>query len=471
MSFATIRTISPSTGKVVCEVPSTSLAEATDIVNSSTEAFLSWRDVPLAQRQDVVVRGLALIQEKKMELGRELTEQMGRPIAFSHKEIETMQKRADYLLETAESALADIPGHIKEDGFKRWLQKVPLGPILVNFAWNFPYLIIVNALVPALLAGNTVILKPSPQTPLVASRIREIFSEAGLPANVIQVVQSGDVQMLRELVQIPGIKGVSFTGSTKAGDAVREAAAQRDTPVPLNLELGGNDPAYVRPDADLAYTAAQLLDGAVFNAGQSCCAIERIYVHADVHDAFVRELQRELESYKLGDPFDQTAHVGPVISKAAFDAINAQIEDALSKGAVDATPANSSFSAPPSAEGNYLAPRLLTNTNHNMVVMREETFGPVIPVAKVSSDDEAVSLMNDSEYGLTASVWTKDIARGSELIALLDAGTVFVNRCDYPNPDLAWTGWNKSGLGCTLGPRAFDFFTKLKSFHIKEGQK
>ncbi|KAK6216974.1 Aldehyde/histidinol dehydrogenase [Colletotrichum tabaci] len=471
MLSTVIRTISPSTNRVVCEVPSTSLAEAREIVVSSTEAFLSWRNLPLNRRRDIVARGLALIQDKKMELGRELTEQMGRPIAFSHKEIETMQKRADYLLETAKLALADIPGHIQEDGFQRWMQKVPLGPILVSFAWNFPYLIIVNALVPALLAGNTVILKPSPQTPLVATRIQEIFSEAGLPTNVLQVVQSGDVQMLRELVQIPGIKGVSFTGSTKAGDAVREAAAQRETPVPLNLELGGNDPAYVRPDADLAYTAAQLVDGAVFNAGQSCCAVERIYVHADVHDAFVRELQRELETYRLGDPQDQTTNVGPVISKAALDVINSHIEDALSKGAINATPANPTFATLPATGGNYIAPSLLTNTNHDMIIMQEETFGPVIPVAKVSSDDEAVLRMNESEYGLTASVWTKDTARGSELIALLDAGTVFVNRCDYPNPDLAWTGWKKSGLGCTLGPRAFDFFTKLRSFHIKESQK
>ncbi|KAL1864988.1 hypothetical protein VTK73DRAFT_5538 [Phialemonium thermophilum] len=466
MSEATIRTVSPSTNKVVAEVPVTTLSEARSIAKASEDAFASWSSVALAERKRIVQRALALIQQRKMELSRELTVQMGRPIAFSHKEIETMQKRADYLIDIAEESLQSLPGR-PEAGFKRWIKKVPVGPILVVFAWNFPYLIIVNALVPALLAGNTVILKPSPQTPLVGRRVEEIFAEAGLPAGVLQVIQSGDVQVMQELVKIPEIKAVSFTGSTAGGLAIREAAAGRT--IPLNLELGGNDPAYVRPDSDLQYVAAQLVDGAVFNSGQSCCAIERIYVHADVHDEFVRELQKELETYKLGDPMDPSTMVGPVISRAAQKAINAQIEDALAKGAVDSTPANESFRKPP-PDGNYVAPRLLTNVDHSMVIMREETFGPVLPVARVSGDDEAVRLMNDTDYGLTASVWTKDIQRGEELIEQLQAGTVFINRCDYPNPDLAWTGWNKSGLGCTLGPRGYDFFFKLKSYHVKESQ-
>ncbi|OAA64733.1 Aldehyde/histidinol dehydrogenase [Niveomyces insectorum RCEF 264] len=464
MSQPTIQTISPSTNKVVCEVPVTSIAEAREIAKASENAFASWRALPLAERKAVVVHALALIRDRKMELGRELSEQMGRPVAFSHKEIETMQKRADYLLDTAEEALRDIPGRA-EAGFKRWIKKVPVGPVLVVFAWNFPYLIIVNALVPALLAGNTVILKPSPQTPLVGQRFAEIFAEAGLPSGVLQVVQSGDMEVLRELVAVPEIKAVSFTGSTAGGLAVREAAAGRT--IPLNLELGGNDPAYVRSDADLRHVAVQLVDGAVFNAGQSCCAVERIYVHTDVHDAFVQEVQNELKTYKLGDPMDTKTTVGPVISRAAQKAINDQIGDALRKGAVDGTPQNDSF-ARASPDGNYVAPRLLTNVSHSMVVMQEETFGPVLPVMRVSGDNEAVKLMNDTEYGLTASVWTQDIQRGTELIEELQAGTVFVNRCDYPSPDLAWTGWNKSGLGCTLGPRGFDFFFKLKSYHVKE---
>ncbi|KAK4064176.1 uncharacterized protein Triagg1_9155 [Trichoderma aggressivum f. europaeum] len=241
------------------------------------------------------------------------------------------------------------------------------------------------------------------------------------------------------------------SGSTAGGLAMREAVA--DGIVPVNLELGGNDPAYVRPHADLA-----------------CCAVERIYVHQDVHDQFVKALQDELKDYVVIYEYDSHADE----SLLNFDpgtplTINAQISDALTKGAVNATPENMSFTSA-FKDGNFVAPILLTNVTHDMQVMREETFGPVIPVAKVKDDDEAVRLMNDTEYGLTASVWTKDIARGEELIELLEAGTVFVNRCDYPNPDLAWTGWKRSGLGCTLGPRGYDAFVKLKSYHVKEKQ-
>ncbi|TPX12995.1 uncharacterized protein E0L32_006640 [Thyridium curvatum] len=464
--MATIKTISPSTNQVVCETPSTSIEQAKQIVKSSQDAFASFSALSLSQRRAIVEKGLQLIQERKEGLGRELTTQMGRPITFASKEIETMQKRADYVLETAATALADLPCK-PEQGFQRWIKRVPVGPTLIVFAWNFPYLIIVNALVPALLAGNSVILKPSPQTPLVGTRIAEIFTEAGLPPNVLQVIQSGDPQMLNQLVQLPEIQAVSFTGSTAGGLAIREATSRRT--IPLNLELGGNDPAYVRPDADIKYVAAQLADGAVFNSGQSCCAVERIYVHEAVHDAFVKELQKEIATYALGDPMDPKTLVGPVISQAAKKAIEAQVKDALDKGAVDMTPDNATFKNPP-AGGNYVVPTILANVNHNMVVMQEETFGPIMPVAKVASDDEAIRLMNDTEYGLTASVWTKDIPRGQEIIEQLQAGTVFINRCDYPNPDLAWTGWKKSGLGCTLGPKGFDFFVKLKSYHIKENQ-
>ncbi|KDN69385.1 putative NAD-dependent aldehyde dehydrogenase, partial [Colletotrichum sublineola] len=324
--------------------------------------------------------------------------------------------------------------HLPDNGVKFWPDTV------------FPYLIIVNALIPALLTGNTVILKPSPQTPLVATRLIEIFQQAGMPKDVLTAVQSGDSELVKQLVQLPDIKLVGFTGSTAGGLAIQEASKGRF--LPLNLDLGGNNAAYVRPDADLY-----------------CCAVERIYVYSDVHDKFVEELQKELHTYKLGDPMDSSIMVGPVISRAAQKAINAQVQKALSKGAIDVTLANPSFK-----DGNYVAPVLLTRVTQDMAVMKEETFGPVIPVARVASDDEAVRLINDSDYGLTASVWTRDILRGEEIIEQLEAGTVFINRCDYPNPDMAWTGWKKSGLGCTLGPRGFDAFFKLKSYHIKEKQ-
>ncbi|KAE8366758.1 Aldehyde/histidinol dehydrogenase [Aspergillus caelatus] len=461
-----IRTLSPSTNKVIFEHPGTSLDEARAIAQASENAFQSYKQLSLAERKAIIVKALNIVDANKETLANELTAQMGRPIAYCTKEIDTMRKRADYLLSIADDSLKNLPGQA-ESGFRRFLKKEPLGVTLISTAWNYPYLITVNTLLPALLAGNTVLLRPSPQTPLLGERLVSYFQEAGLPTNVLQLLHVGSLDVLDEIVKLPQIKLVSFTGSTAGGIRLREATARRV--VPVNLELGGNDPAYVRPDADIAYVAAQVVDGAVFNSGQSCCSIERVYVHADVYENFITEVQKELSTYKLGDPTDKTTTTGPVISKQSLKNIQAHIDDALSKGAIDATPANATFTSVP-AEGNYIAPKLLTNVTHDMVTMREETFGPVIPVMKVSSDEEAIALMNDSDYGLTASVWTKDIKAGEALIEKIDAGTVYINRCDYPSPDLAWIGWKNSGLGCTLGPHAFDGFYKLKSFHIKEEQ-
>ncbi|KAB8237216.1 Aldehyde/histidinol dehydrogenase [Aspergillus alliaceus] len=466
MAIGKIRTLSPSTNKVIFEHPGTSLDEARTIAQASENAFQSYKQLSLADRKAIIVKALDIVNANKETLANELTAQMGRPIAYCTKEIDTMRKRADYLLSIADESLKNLPGQA-EDGFRRFLKKEPLGVTLISTAWNYPYLITVNTLLPALLAGNTVLLRPSPQTPLLGERLVSYFQEAGLPTNVLQLLHVGSLDVLDEIVRLPQIKLVSFTGSTAGGIRLREATARRV--VPVNLELGGNDPAYVRPDADVAYVAAQLVDGAIFNSGQSCCAIERVYVHADIYDAFISEAQKELSTYKLGDPTNKSTTTGPVISKQALANIQSHIDDALSKGAVDSTPQNATFTSTP-AEGNYMAPKLLTNVSHDMITMREETFGPVMPVMKVSSDEEAIALMNDSDYGLTASVWTKDIKAGEALVEKIDAGTVYINRCDYPSPDLAWIGWKNSGLGCTLGPQAFDGFYKLKSFHIKEAQ-
>ncbi|PYI31044.1 Aldedh-domain-containing protein [Aspergillus indologenus CBS 114.80] len=459
-----IRTLSPSTNKVIFEHPGTSLEEAQKIVQASQDALRTYKKTTLAQRKEIVVKALDLIVADRDTLAAELTTQMGRPIAYTGKEIDTFRKRAEYLLNIADESLQNLPG-TPESGFRRFIKKEPVGPVLISTAWNYPYLITVNALLPALLSGNTVILRPSPQTPIFGERLASYFVQAGLPDHVLQVIHCGSADVLDEIAQLPQIKLISFVGSTLGGLRIREATARRL--VPVNLELGGNDPAYVRPDADLASVAANIVDGAVFNSGQSCCAIERVYVHADVHDAFVEEVKKELAGYKVGDPHDQSTTTGPVISRLAVKNIQSHITDALSKGAVDVTPAIPTFQNLPS-EGNYLAPTVLINATHDMQVMKHETFGPVLPIMKVSSDEEAVDLMNDSDYGLTASIWTKDIKRGEELIEDVEAGTVYLNRCDYPSPDLAWIGWKNSGLGFTLGPKAYDGFYKMKSFHIKE---
>lgn len=336
-------------------------------------------------------------------------------------------------------------------------------------ARQYPYLILVNSLIPAILAGNTVILKPSPQTPTVAEQAQRLFLDAGCPPDVIQYFHCGDFDRLKTVVRSPQIRLVCFTGSVAGGLATQRAASDF-VDLRVGLELGGKDPAYVRPDVDVKWAANEIVDGAIFNSGQSCCSLERIYVHQAIHDDFVAAVQDELRGYKLGDPMHKDTNIGPVVSKRAQEAIAAQVKDALKKGAKDSTPANATFENPPS-NGNYVSPRLLTEVTHDMDIMTEETFGPVIPIMKVKDDEEAVKLMNDSQFGLTASIWTASDATGHRLADYVEAGTVFVNRADYPAPDLAWTGWKNSGKGHTLSKLGFDQFVRLKSYHIKEYPK
>lgn len=329
-------------------------------------------------------------------------------------------------------------------------------------------------------------------------RVAEIFTEAGLPEGVLQYFHCGSPTVMESIVRDPRIALVCFTGSVAGGLAVQKAGADRV--VNVGLELGGKDPAYIRGDVDIDWAAEEIVDGAVFNSGQSCCSLERVYVDEAIHDDFVAAVQKVLKGYRLGDPFDKATHVGPVISKRSKETIEAHIKDALDKGAKDATPDNETFSNPP-PKGNFVKPTLLTGVDHSMTVMTEETFGPVIPIMKVKGDQEAVKLMNDSEFGLTASIWTKDTDKAYELAEDVEAGTVFVNRCDFPSPvrithflcvsllffpsltvsllilpltqsqDLAWTGWKNSGKGQTLSKFGYDQFVKLKSYHLKDYPK
>ncbi|KAF2083588.1 betaine aldehyde dehydrogenase 2 [Saccharata proteae CBS 121410] len=468
MSVETITTISPITNKPVVTRHGLSDLDIHALPKTANEAFKSWRKTTLSERKAIVKKALEGITAKQDELAKEITEQMGRPIAYTAKEVATAVMRGEYLLKISEEALSDTDGEA-EKGFKRYIRKTPVGPVLVLFPWNYPYLTLINSLVPALLAGNSVILKPSPQTPTIAEHMQTIFLNAGLPPKVVQFFHCGSMSTIETLVKAPEISVVCFTGSVVGGLAVQRAASDRVS-VRVGLELGGKDAAYIRSDVDLAWAAEEIIDGAVFNSGQSCCSIERVYVKEDIHDGFVSALQEVLKGYKLGDPFDASTHVGPVVSKRSAETIKAHIQDAVTKGATDATPENATFKSPP-AEGNFVAPTLLTNVNHSMTVMTEETFGPVIPVMKVKNDEEAIRLMNDSQFGLTASIWTKDVAKGHELADDVEAGTVFVNRCDYPAPDLAWVGWKDSGKGQTLSKFGFDQFVKLKSYHIKDYPK
>ncbi|KAJ0378922.1 hypothetical protein COL26b_002698 [Colletotrichum chrysophilum] len=467
MSVEVLTTISPTTNEPILTRNGISQADLDELPNTATKAFESWSKTCLADRQKIVKTALKLLLNLKDDLAQELTVQMGRPIAYTGVEVATAVKRAEYLLKISDEVLKDTDGEA-EKGFKRFIRKVPVGPVLVIFAWNYPYLILVNSLIPALLAGNTVILKPSPQTPTIVERVAKVFEEAGLPSGVLQHFHCGSPTLIESIVRNPKIKLIAFTGSVAGGLAVQQAAADRV--VNVGLELGGKDPAYIRGDVDIDWAAAEIVDGAVFNSGQSCCSVERVYVADEIHDAFVEAVQKVLKGYVLGDPFDKGTHVGPVISKRSKETIEAHVQDAVAKGAKDATPENESFANPP-PKGNFVKPTLLTGVDHSMTVMTEETFGPVIPVMRVKNDDEAVKLMNDSEFGLTASIWTKDTDRGYEIADQVEAGTVFVNRCDFPSPDLAWTGWKNSGKGQTLSRFGYDQFVKLKSYHLKDYPK
>lgn len=431
MATEEIITISPTTNKPVTTRHGPSNTELEAVPANAVRAFQSWSKTSLTERQAIVKKAIGLLRERQDDLARELTEQMGRPISYGAKEVATAALRGEYMLKVSGDCLQDTPGDA-EQGFKRYIRKAPLGTVLVLFAWNYPWLILANSLFPALLAGDAVILKPSPQTPTVAEQAQKICLDAGVPKDVVQVFHCGSFDRLRPILHDPALKLICFTGSVAGGLAVQKEVSDKVS-VKVGLELGGKDPAYVRGDVDVAWAAEEIVDGAIFNSGQSCCALERIYVDAKIHDQFVAAVQNVLKGYRLGDPFDPNTQLGPVVSKRSAETITKHVQDALEKGALDVTPHNDTFVNPPK-DGNFVAPKVLTNVAHDMLVMRDETFGPIIPIMKVSGDQEAVRLMNDSQFGLTATIWTKDVDAGHHLADDVDAGTVFVNRADYPSP-------------------------------------
>ena len=392
-------------------------------------------------------------------LAEELTRQMGRPIRYTPGEIRGTADRARTMSALAVSALADITPAPK-DGFTRFIRREALGVVLVLSPWNYPWLTAVNAVVPALLAGNVVVLKHSDQTPLVAERFVEAFLAAGLPAGVFQFIHM-DHTLTAAAVSDPRIDFVAFTGSLAGGQAVHRAAA--GSLKAIGLELGGKDPAYVRQDADLAFAIENTIDGAFFNSGQSCCAVERIYVHHDLFDEFVAGAAALVSQYTLGDPMIAATTLGPVVRARNAASIQAQVDAAVAAGARQLIDTSQVASPSPA----YLAPQLLVGVDHTMAVMREETFGPVVGIMPVSGDEEAIRLMNDSPYGLTASIWTRDASKALALGDDLQTGTVFMNRCDYLDPALAWVGVKGSGRGCTLSSVGFESLTRPKSFHLR----
>ena len=456
-----VKTITPIDGSIYVERP---LARATDIERALARAVgaqAQWKHVPVAQRVAIVRKMVDWCVARADVLGEELTRQMGRPIAYTPNEIRRgFQERALYMASIAEDALSPVtitPG-------SRFIRREPLGVVLVVAPWNYPWLTSVNAVIPALLAGNTVILKMAQQTPLVAERYAEAFKAAGLPESVFQFLHL-DHASTAKVIGDPRISFVAFTGSVEGGHAVQKAASERF--IATGLELGGKDPAYVRADADLPSAIENLVDGSFFNSGQSCCGIERIYVDKKVYKPFVDGFVALTRKYKLGNPLDKATTLGPLVRTDAANSVRAQIKQAVAKGAkalIDPKefPANKNGTP-------YLAPQVLIDVDHKMKVMTEESFGPVVGIMAVEGDEQAVNLMNDSRYGLTASIWTRDKDAAVRIGDQVETGTWFMNRCDYLDPALAWTGVKDSGRGCTLSQLGLEVFTRPKSFHLKLG--
>ena len=460
--MATFKTITPVDGSIYQEIDYHTLDDVNETLKKAKEAQKEWAKTSISKRKEYIEKFIDILLSKSEDIAVELSYQMGRPVSYSILELRGLKERASYMASISQEALKPFYPEEKK-GFERYILKEPLGVVAVLSPWNYPFLTSVNVIVPALLAGNAVILRHSTQTPLVAHRYKEAFDEAGLPKGLFSYLhlQHSDASVF---MGDKRVDGVYFTGSVKGGYEVQKAIVNKF--IPCGLELGGKDPAYVRADADVSYSAENLVDGSFFNSGQSCCGIERIYVHEDVYDEFVEKFVEITKEYKLGNPLEKGTTIGPMVKTSAANFVRGQIKEALSKGAKSLVE-ESLF--PNSKEGTpYLAPAVLVDVDHSMSVMSEESFGPVVGIMKVKDDEEALELMNDSDYGLTASIWSKDKEAARELSGKIETGTVYLNRCDYLDPALAWTGVKDTGRGATLSMFGFDHVTKLKSIHFKE---
>lgn len=457
----TFTTISPIDGSVFVERQYATSELIRQTLDRGVSAQKAWKKVSLEDRKELCTKAVDSFVANTDETALEICWQMGRPIGSAAGEVRGLEERARTMIRLADEGLAPVKLREKE-GFERWIEREPVGLVFVIAPWNYPYLTAINAIMPAILAGNTVVLKHSAQTPLCAERLYEAFEAAGLPEGVFQYLHLNHADT-EAIIKDSRVNYVAFTGSVPGGAMVEKAAVGRF--IGVGLELGGKDPAYVRGDADLAHAVDTAMDGAFYNSGQSCCGIERVYVHEAVYDEFVEQAVDWVKALKLGRSDDPETTLGPLVCESAADFVRKQVEEAIAQGAIahisaDDFPQNQ-------VETPYLAPQLLTNVDHSMRVMTQESFGPVVGIQKVGSDEEAVDLMNDSEFGLTAAIFTKDIERGIELGQQVETGTFFLNRCDYLDPELAWTGVKNSGHGCTLSVVGFESVTRPKSYHIK----
>jgi len=456
-----LQCISPIDGSVFATRKVESIKSAGAIADRARAAQAAWAARPLEERTRLVMAGVAAVGAMNDEVVPELAHMMGRPVRYGG-EFGGFKERAGHMAQIAQDALADI--EVGEDAtFKRYIKRVPHGVVFVVAPWNYPYMTAINTVAPALIAGNSVILKHATQTLLVGERMARAFHAAGVPEDVFQNVFL-DHDTTSALIADGAFDFINFTGSVGGGRAMERAAAGTFTPV--STELGGKDPGYVMEDADLDAAVDTLIDGAMFNSGQCCCGIERIYVHESLYDAFVEKAVAIVRGYKLGNPLDPETTLGPMAHVRFAKEVRAQIDEALAAGA---TAHIETFDADDG--GAYLTPQILTDVTHEMRVMRDESFGPVVGIMKVASDEEAIALMNDSEFGLTASLWTADVARAQSVGDRIETGTVFMNRADYLDPGLCWTGCKNTGRGGGLSVIGYHNLTRPKSYHLKKVTK
>ncbi|WP_166267993.1 aldehyde dehydrogenase family protein [Marinobacter caseinilyticus] len=454
----TIKCISPVNGQLYAERPTLSLAAAREAVSRAKIAQRDWAQRPLTERIRKVRSAIEQLGDMNPEVVETLAWQMGRPVRYGG-EFGGVDERANYMADIADAALAPITIEDSEH-FKRYIKREPHGTVLIVAPWNYPYMTAINTVVPALIAGNAVFLKHASQTPLVGEHLAVAFHAAGIPEAVFQnVFLSHDTTA--ELIAGKAFGYINFTGSVAGGKAIETAAAGTFTG--LGLELGGKDPGYVMEDADLDAAVDTLIDGAMFNAGQCCCGIERIYVADALFDQFVKKAVAIVSAYKLGDPLDPTTTLGPMAHARFADTVRAQTAEAVAAGA-KALIDPALF---PNQGEAYLMPQILVDVNHTMRVMREESFGPVVGIMKVKDDAEAVQLMNDSDFGLTASLWTRDLDRAERIADQIETGTVYMNRCDYLDPALCWTGCKQTGRGGGLSVIGYHNLTRPKSYYLK----
>ena len=453
-----ITCISPIDGEIFAKRNTLSLKDAKDKVQLLRAAQKAWSARPLAERISLVMEGVDAVGKMNDQIVPELAQMMGRPIRYGG-EFGGFKERAQYMSEIAEQALQDI--EISNDSsFKRYIKRIPHGLVFVVAPWNYPYMTAINTIAPALIAGNVVALKHATQTLLVGERLVDAFISVGIPEDVF-INMYLDHDTTSRLIEENSFDFVNFTGSLRGGIEMERAAAGTFTPV--GTELGGKDPGYVMEDADLDAAVETLIDGAMFNSGQCCCGIERIYVVESLYEKFLNKAINIVQNYKLGNPLEPETTIGPMANKRFSDEVRLQINEAIELGATAHIEVFKNDDA-----GTYVTPQILTGVDHNMRIMNDETFGPVVCIMPVSSDEEAISLMNDSEFGLTASLWTKDVGRAEKIADQIETGTVFLNRADYLDPALCWTGCKNTGSGGGLSIIGYHNLTRPKSYHLKK---